>query len=125
MNKYNLNKDSNNVYEEIQSKLTSLKNLDVSDHQTFLLPLFLQGTDLERSLYAFAEHFNSPIHVVAKQSELFIYENKNTFWDNGRVPSLQIFLFKTLKEEEIRNKLLRILSYIAIVEETIQIDNMN
>ncbi|GAB6562502.1 hypothetical protein bcgnr5378_06530 [Bacillus cereus] len=123
LSKDNLKYETNNKYKKFQDKIKILNTLDPNDHQTFTLPLFLQNTALEHFLYAYADHFNHSVQLVVKQNELFIYESKRGFWDNGRVPTLQIYLFQTMKEDEIRNKLLHILSYVAIAEEIIKIDN--
>ncbi|GAB6460578.1 hypothetical protein bcgnr5390_10340 [Bacillus luti] len=123
LSKDNLKYETSNAYEKFQNKIKTLNTLNPNDYQSFLLPSFLQNTALEHFLYAYANHFNHSVQLVVKQNELFIYESNRGFWDNSRVPALRIYLFQTLKEDEIRNKLLHILSYVAIAEEIIKIDN--
>lgn len=125
LHKNNIQNDSSHVLGTFQDKVKTLQTLRPADHQSFLLPSFLEYTNFEQFLHSYAEHFNHPIHIVAKGKEMFLYEDKKIVWNAKQVPSLQIFLFQKVKETDIKNQVLRFLSYVWLTNEIIKINSAN
>lgn len=114
-----------NTFKKGLEMFQTMKDFNREDYDKYVFPSFLEKTSVEHFILSYQDYFKRQLHVVAKQNEVFLYEEESPMWEEGNKVQVNAGVFKNAGEEDIKDELLRILSYVWITEELLRMHNVN